>query len=379
MARVNSPGKILFLGGYSVLEEGNPALSFAVTDLKGEGVVTETIESDSFRLLSPGFGIDSLIDLEKKVPEKPTLSEASLIIALNQLKEKGALPERKFSAIVRNSPIFGSFSSGGKTGLGSSAGTAVSIVSSAFLEAGLKIEENREEIHKLSQIAHSISTGGKGSGFDIATAVFGTIVYRRFPKTEFSNISGPWDSGEIGKAVGRNWKGIEIEKFALPEKYSLLVFDILGKGTDTKKNVSVARALSEKRPEKYSEIISAQAGFEERAILALSSGKDSVFRELVNSAREESRKLSEEAKRAGLFGFVPVEPESARRTIDAVLKEELAIAGRCPGSGGFDSIAFLCEKGGENPGRIEEIGKRNSLPLEKIPCRLSESGVGKTK
>lgn len=371
MALANSPGKVLFLGGYSVLEEGNPALSFAVTDLLGEGVVAETRESDSFRLLSPGFGIDSSIDLEKRTPGKPTLSEASLIIALNHLKAKGILPEKKFSAIVRNSPIFGNFS-GGKTGLGSSAGTAVSIVSSSFLEAGLGIEENREEIHKLAQIAHSLPTGGKGSGFDVATAVFGTVVYRRFPKTEFSDISSPWDSEEIEKAVGRNWKGIEIEKFSLPEKYSLLVFDILGKGTDTKKNVSVALALSEKRPEKYSEIISAQAEFEERAISALKKGADSGFRELVNSAREESRRLGEEARKANLFNFVPVEPEEARRTIDSVLRENLAVAGRCPGSGGFDSVAFLCRKGEENPGKIEEISRENGLAIREIRTRLFE-------
>ncbi len=378
MALTSSPGKVLFLGGYSVLEEGNPALSFAVTDLLGEGVVAETRDSDSFRLLSPGFGIDSTIDLEKKAPRKPTLSEASLIIALNHLKAKGSLPEKKFSAIVRNSPIFGRFSSEGKTGLGSSAGTAVSIVLSSFLEAGLGIEENREEIHKLAQIANSLSTGGKGSGFDVATAVFGTIVYRRFPKTEFSDISGPWDSGEIEKEVGRDWKGMEIEKFSLPEKCTLLIFDILGKGTDTKKNVSVARALSEKRPDKYFEIISAQAKFEEMAVSALRREEYSSFQELVNSAREESRKLAEEAKRAGLFGFVPVEPESARRTIDSVLKEGLAVAGRCPGSGGFDSVAFLCRRGEENPGRIEEIGKRNGLPLKLLPCRLAQGGVRET-
>jgi len=74
-----------------------------------------------------------------------------------------------------------------KTGLGSSAALITSIVSSIlcqFKVITLKDEKVLNDelflIHSLSQFCHCFAQGKIGSGFDVASAVFGTQRYRRF-------------------------------------------------------------------------------------------------------------------------------------------------------------------------------------------------------
>jgi phosphomevalonate kinase len=65
-----------------------------------------------------------------------------------------------------------------KTGLGSSAALVSSIVGSIllFFQGTL----NLDLVHNVAQLAHCLAQGKIGSGFDIASAIYGSHIYQRF-------------------------------------------------------------------------------------------------------------------------------------------------------------------------------------------------------
>jgi len=78
-----------------------------------------------------------------------------------------------------------------KTGLGSSAALTTSLVSSLLqwfevTRVGLRPDlEDRRVVHNLAQLVHANAQGKIGSGFDVAAAVYGTQMYRRFSSYAF--------------------------------------------------------------------------------------------------------------------------------------------------------------------------------------------------
>lgn len=70
-----------------------------------------------------------------------------------------------------------------KTGLGSSAALVTSLVAAVLSHLGVlspEKTEDRKKIHNLSQFVHCLAQGKVGSGFDIASACFGSQRYVRF-------------------------------------------------------------------------------------------------------------------------------------------------------------------------------------------------------
>jgi phosphomevalonate kinase len=78
-----------------------------------------------------------------------------------------------------------------KTGLGSSAALITSLVAallihlavvppSAFAGTGPDSLHARAVVHNLAQFIHCLAQGKVGSGFDVASAVFGSQIYTRF-------------------------------------------------------------------------------------------------------------------------------------------------------------------------------------------------------
>ena len=66
-----------------------------------------------------------------------------------------------------------------KTGLGSSAALATSLIGALYYHWFRKLE--LRNIHNLAQICHCYAQGKVGSGFDVSAAMYGPHVYRRFP------------------------------------------------------------------------------------------------------------------------------------------------------------------------------------------------------
>lgn len=131
-----------------------------------------------------------------------------------------------------------------KTGMGSSAGL-VTVLTTALYSAisdNPSISSSLQTIHNLAQIAHCLAQGKVGSGFDVAAAAFGSIVYRRFHPHVINPVIGQLSSlnaecsDELRRVVTSDWK-VQTSRCALPGRIRLLMGDISG-GSETPKLVS---------------------------------------------------------------------------------------------------------------------------------------------
>ncbi|ODV87173.1 hypothetical protein CANARDRAFT_5727 [[Candida] arabinofermentans NRRL YB-2248] len=129
-----------------------------------------------------------------------------------------------------------------KTGLGSSAALVTSLTTALLscYEKSLNINDpaTLSRIHNLSQVAHCLAQGKVGSGFDVASATFGSIVYRRFDPELINNLIEKQNSPEtLIKLINEtDWK-ITNDKCGLPKGIKLLMGDIKG-GSETPKLVN---------------------------------------------------------------------------------------------------------------------------------------------
>ncbi len=362
MNELTVPGKILFYGGFSVLEKGNIALSIAVVDKSGKGVIAK-YKTGERRIISPQFDLDIEPSLETK-----QLIAYPYIVTETYLKAKRKW-KNDVSVEVVNSKIFGNKDE--KTGLGSSAAATVAVVKALFAANEIDINKNIETIHKLSQFSYAMFSQKVGSGFDIATSSFGkTIIYNRYAPQE---IVLPTTNDNLSEGIIRNvekrWEWIKTKTFSFPSKYSVLFFNIKGAKTSTISSVKGVMQWKANNPEKYAQIINLQKTAEEKAINALSKTDDASIRKYTHEARN-AHKLLQKETAALVKDFDPIEPEPLTKIIDESEKIKGVIAGRCPGAGGWDGLAFIVKKGFEDVDKIIEIGKKEGLKLEHTPLKV---------
>jgi phosphomevalonate kinase len=158
---ISAPGKVLWIGSYSVVFGG---ISHVIAVDKR--VRCEAEESDEW-VFETSYGT-----YKGKGNE---LIESVLTVLNEELGDFG-----KFRVRLFNDPEFSL--EGRKTGLGSSSASTVALTACLYLKARGRID--RDEIHRLAQRANFIRQKGIGSGFDISSAVYGSIVYRRFSSIE---------------------------------------------------------------------------------------------------------------------------------------------------------------------------------------------------
>ncbi|MEW6748329.1 MAG: hypothetical protein AB1295_01330 [Candidatus Micrarchaeota archaeon] len=367
--RFSAPGKILLLGGYSVLDD-YPALSIAVEDRMGLGVSAECREG-GFRVVSRQFSIDRNIDPEGRLADCRDSSSCAFMAALSYLRGK-CVVLKPVTIETRNSLIFGNRRE--KSGLGSSAASTVAIVAAVLGWHGI---EDMNVVHKVSQIANYLSTKKTGAGFDVACSVFGTIRYRRFGERAISlnRAGGDAFDRHIVSLVESDWPGMEVEPFSMGD-YGILAFNIRGSRTRTIGAIKAMGRFKEAKPGDYARMVSRQAEAEELVFDGILAGDGGMVRKGMRKAREIQRRLSAEVEK--LADFDPIEPKELTITIDEAEKLDGIVAGRCPGAGGYDSLAFIVKRGadeGQLAGRIAQIGKDAGIRLERIELVLSKDGV----
>lgn len=153
-----------------------------------------------------------------------------------------------------------------KTGMGSSAALTTSLVG-AFLQyfnavdLSIESEEDKLIVHNLSQLVHAIGTytvilysfmlnlvitaqGKIGSGFDVASAVYGSLIYRRFHAEGLNGLDEKVAPSVIRASVVNTeiWNQ-SITTFTLPPPLSLMMGDVCGGSS----SVSMAKAVLEWR------------------------------------------------------------------------------------------------------------------------------------
>jgi phosphomevalonate kinase len=288
-----------------------------------------------------------------------------------------------------------------KTGLGSSAALVTAFTGAVlthYLPSSLfdiSSEQGKRTLHNLAQASHCAAQGKVGSGFDVAAAVYGSCVYRRFsPQTLDGLERGSPDFGSrLKKLVDSQWD-VEISKsqVSVPKGLRLVMCDV-DCGTQT---VGMVKKVLSWRKEKADEAetlwktLHAQNDGVREALFKLaqtqedisssqatSEGADTKFTDLqtaISAVRSSIRKMSIESG-------APVEPPSQTKLIDYCSANVPGIfGGVVPGAGGYDAIVLVTS---DEDNVLQTLEKRleewNNLSGQKEKESGEEVDLGKVR
>ena len=192
-----------------------------------------------------------------------------------------------------------------------------------------------------------------GSGFDVAAAVYGSCVYRRFSPSILEDVGNVGSEGFAGRLKStvegsdpsKKWD-MDIDKASaiLPSGLRLLMCDV-DCGSETVGMVKNVLTWRKEKPE-LAKLLWAtlQKGNEDLGaeLQSLQPGREDSLVRLENlqsiflTIRALIREMSENAR-------VPIEPKVQTDLIDSCCKLNGVIGGVVPGAGGFDAISLLVE------------------------------------
>ena len=245
-----------------------------------------------------------------------------------------------------------------KTGLGSSAALVTAFVAAVlshylFDVIFLNSEVGKTRVHNLSQAAHCAAQGKVGSGFDVAAAVYGSCLYRRFSPSVLENL------GELGtkdfstrlssvvedKDPSKSWDmAIDKSRAVIPPGLRILMCDV-DCGSETVGMVKKVLLWRKENP-KEADLLwkRLQKGNEDLAdelrkltqLPEMTSSSNENLRIILLAIRSFIREMSTKTG-------VPIEPKVQTELLNACCQISGVIGGVVPGAGGFDAIALLVE------------------------------------
>lgn len=246
-----------------------------------------------------------------------------------------------------------------KTGLGSSAALVTSLTAallSHYLEPAhfdLTTDDGRTVLHNLAQAAHCRAQGKIGSGFDVAAAVHGSCLYRRFSPSVLDAVPQPGQPGfgtRLEETIGGQGKWdteIHKDKVSLPQGVAMRMVDVEC-GSQTIGMVKAVNAWRASDPAGSKALWDELQGRNETLAAVLAEGKVDELPGALAASRELVRAM-------GAKSGVPIEPESQTELIDALSELEGVYGGVVPGAGGFDAVAILVKDDGETVARVERF------------------------
>jgi ERG8-type phosphomevalonate kinase len=210
MTDASAPGKLVLVGEYAVLD-GAPAIVAAI-DVRARAKVvaipgTESIFFDAASGRAFYFDIDSSTGL-RWIGECPEANGAILESVITSCIEHTTLFDDgpSFRVSMDTDDFFTHL--GGrwtKLGIGSSAAVLVALVGALVTELNLIMPP--DELLAVCHSAHRRFQGGRGSGADVATAVYGGVITVRRsagPET-VSATACDWPSGLLALPI---WSGV---------------------------------------------------------------------------------------------------------------------------------------------------------------------------
>lgn len=367
---ISAPGKVLLIGGYSVLELGNIAYTASID----KRVLAKIEEKEEISLNIPQYDVHtkcsfkdgklnylSSISDEKK--ERLRFMKNSVELSLRYLKEKG-YELKGFKLTTSSDPEFNLKEL--KAGFGSSSAVTAATVGAIFKLHNFPLE--RKDIFKISLLAHAFSQGKIGSGFDIATAVYGTCIYKRYNPKFIEKAS----EKKISKIINKRWD-FYVEKVNFPKIFKLVV-GFTGRPASTSEMVKIVYDFKGKNPIRYNILIEELERVNRKCVDSLrkiGAIEDSEEREKELEHFKyyfmESRELTREL---GEISGAPIETQDLSRMIDSALKAD-ALVSKLPGAGGGDNIIAIC---------MDDKSKRNVLSTWKsigiIPLDINIENKG---
>ncbi|QLL32649.1 hypothetical protein HG536_0D01710 [Torulaspora globosa] len=261
-----------------------------------------------------------------------------------------------------------------KTGLGSSAGLATVVTAALVSVFNPNLDVNRDQdltlIHNLAQVAHCQAQGKVGSGFDVAAATFGSIMYQRFDPRLITDLpehsAGQIYGQQLRSLVNQvDWK-VTIERVRLPDQLRLVMGDVNSGSETTKlvakviswynanlprsldvyeelnclneefiKTLGVLNSLAAKDPNRYAQMMEALNGGGYKRIMAFS--ELAKLRNCINCIRENFRLITKESG-------ADIEPSVQTELLDACMWLDGVLTAVLPGAGGYDAISLITTK-----------------------------------
>lgn len=244
-----------------------------------------------------------------------------------------------------------------KTGLGSSAALVTSLTASLLVhylptdKFDLKSTSGQRTLHNLAQAAHCAAQGKVGSGFDVAAAVYGSCLYRRFSPATLSSIPEPGAAGfsdALAAVVDSDWDvDVRSEGLAVPAGVTLRMCDV-DCGSQTVGMVKKVLAWRGKDEDVSKRLWGDLQRCNEDLAVALSKGDTNSLPGKITAIRELIREMSS-------LSDVPIEPPSQTELLDAVSGVEGVFGGVVPGAGGFDAAALIMRDDEETKKRVDDF------------------------
>ncbi|KAL2865704.1 phosphomevalonate kinase [Aspergillus lucknowensis] len=261
-----------------------------------------------------------------------------------------------------------------KTGLGSSAALVTSLVSALVIHRTMQPDDigaARDKLHNLAQAAHCAAQGKVGSGFDVAAAVYGSCLYRRFSPSILESVG---DAGTPGFDE-RLFKVVEDADtehpwdtecldfgMTLPRGMQMVLCDVEC-GSQTPSMVKKVLEWKKQNKQEADLLWNALQSNNERLCLELKQlsqnpekGFDDV-RSLIQRSRSHIRDMTSKSE-------VPIEPKVQTELLDAISEIDGVVGGVVPGAGGYDALAVLIHDEAAVIDRLNELFKNWESKVE---------------
>lgn len=354
-----APGKILWLGGYSILER--PNIGFGTTVNAYAHVSVKPNGNHSVEISVPQFAerFRARIDPKEGTLRASTHTELNLMRTAVEVSLKYAIAKginvHGVSLTSRTDDAMSYKIVNGKvekSGLGSSAAVTVATIG-VLLKAFELDAKNLETLHKLAQMSHSIATGKVGSGYDIAVVTYGSIIYKRYSPDIIRRLPVGYTGNDIVKLVKRRWD-YSIERMQMPTMLKPLVASFVGGAAITTELVKKVNEFKARDPGKYFKIIKRLNRENVKAATAIkkiNAGKsaDKNIREM-KVAFERGWEITREL---GVSSKAVIADSHLVWLAEQSLKNGALLA-KSPGAGGRDSVAALA-LGDDNLARLRDF------------------------
>lgn len=397
---VSAPGKVLLAGGYLVLDRRHRGLVFALDARVSVVVAPDAAPGrapDELRVESPQFAAarwayrwrrrpaDGGILVAPQHPRGDDAAtdgnpfvETTLNYALSYVDAvaPGGIPALGPARIViladndyysQPSVSVGRFarfpvalSAAHKTGLGSSA-ALVSALAAAVVRfflppalVDLASAPGKQLLHNLAQAAHCAAQGKIGSGFDVAAAVYGSCIYRRFSPDLLAQLPDPGSAGFARQLAGlvdggpsAGWDAeIENEQLGMPRQLVLRMCDV-DCGSQTVGMVKDVLAWRARNPDSAKRLWDELQARNDDLASALRLGLIDQLPDCIAAVREQMRQM-------GRLSSVPIEPPAQTSLLDFLGTVDGCYGGLVPGAGGFDALVLVTDDKAETELRLGE-------------------------
>ena len=332
----SAPGKLFISGEWAILEVGNFGLVAAVNNR-----VRVSIEPAGHTSVTAGeFGIQdakahyesgkiSFPDIDDRQKDTLKLLGEALSVSLRYLEENGTAAKHFHLSTSSKDTQFEVNGELKKVGFGSSAAVVVATVAAALDFHGYAA--TKDEIYKLSTIAHYYAQGKVGSAFDVAASTYGGLfVYSRFdPQWLTKNVEA---GGSLKNIVNQEWPSLVIEEMDVPNNFELLV-GWTGESASTSAAIKQMNEFKARNSEEYFRLYNNIASVAGRAIEKFKSGNNDDFLECLKENEKALRELGEAS------GVNIETPELWKLSEIAA---DYGAAGKLSGAGGGDCGIAVC-------------------------------------